>query len=74
MLLETRCIPGLLADLRLAISDGAVPKAKIAAALKRVERFKTGLRWHTDPAKAGAVLRASSHLRLLEEVGRRAVC
>jgi beta-N-acetylhexosaminidase len=74
MLLAERCIPGLLADLRLAISDKTVPKAKIAAALQRVERFKTGLGWRADPAAAGAVLRAPSHLNLLEEVARRAVC
>ena len=36
MLLAERCIPGLLADLRLAIADGTLPQAKIAAALKRV--------------------------------------
>jgi len=73
MLLEERCIPGLLADLRLAIGDGAVPKARIAAALKRVKTFKRGLVWHADPAAARAVLRASAHLSLLEEVERRAL-
>ena len=50
MLLAERCIPGLLADLRLAIEDGTIPKATIAAALKRVSRFKKGLAWHADPA------------------------
>jgi beta-N-acetylhexosaminidase len=73
MLLEERCIPGLLADLRLAVEDGTVPKTTIAAALKRVNRFKKGLVWHADPAAAGAVLRAPAHLSLLEEVERRAL-
>jgi beta-N-acetylhexosaminidase len=73
MLLEERCIPGLLADLRLAIEDRTVPKTLIAAALKRVDRFKKGLAWHADPAAAVAVLRASSHLSLLDEVQRRAL-
>ena len=73
MLLAERCIPGLLADLRLAIEDGTVPTATIAAALKRVDRFKQGLAWHADPAAAGAVLRAPAHLTLLEEVERRAL-
>jgi len=73
MLLAERCIPGLLADLRLAIEDGIVPKATIAAALKRVDRFKKGLVWHADPATARTVLRAPDHLALLEEVERRAL-
>jgi beta-N-acetylhexosaminidase len=73
MLLAERCIPGLLADLRLAIEDGSIPKATIGAALKRVNRFKKGLAWHADPAAAGAVLRVRDHLALLEEAERHAV-
>ncbi len=73
MLLEARCIPGLLADLRLAVRERAVPTATIAAALARVRHFKTGLTWRADPAAARAVLRAPGHLALLDEVERRAV-
>lgn len=73
MLLTDRCIPGLLADLRLAIVEGSVAAATIGAALERVRRFKVGLRWHTDDAAARAVLRVPDHLALLEEVERRAV-
>jgi beta-N-acetylhexosaminidase len=73
MLLAERCIPGLLADLRLAIQEETVAAATIVAALKRVRRFKQGLGWHADPAAAGAVLRAPEHLSLLEEVERRAL-
>jgi beta-N-acetylhexosaminidase len=74
MLLAERCIPGLLADLRLAIQEETVAAATIAAALERVRRFKQGLRWRADPAAARTVLRAPGHLALLEEVERRAVC
>jgi len=73
MLLAKRSIPGFLAALRLAIADGAIPKVTIAAALERVSRFKKQLAWHADPTAAGFVLRASSHLSLLEEVERRAL-
>jgi beta-N-acetylhexosaminidase len=73
MLLAERCIPGLLADLRLAIDDGTVPKPTVAAALKRVSRFKKGLAWHADPNAARSILRTPSHLSLLEEVERRAL-
>jgi len=72
MLLAERCIPGLLADLHLAIRDETVAAATIVAALKRVRRFKRDLGWHADPATARAVLRAPAHLALLEEVQRRA--
>jgi len=72
MLLAERCIPGLLADLRLAIEDGTLPKALIAAALRRVKRFKNSLVWHADPEAVHTVLRAPDHLALLEEVERRA--
>jgi len=74
MLLAERCIPGLVADLRGAITEGTLPSTLIAAALGRVRRFKEGLGWHADPAAAGAVLRAGAHLNLLEEVERRADC
>jgi beta-N-acetylhexosaminidase len=73
MLLAERCIPGFLADMRLAIQEETVPASTIAAALKRVRRFKKGLAWHADPAAARTVLRAPGHLALLEEVERRAV-
>jgi len=73
MLLAERCIPGFLADLRLAIQEETVAAATIAAALKRVRHFKRGLAWHADPAAARTVLRAPDHLALLEEVARRAV-
>jgi len=73
MLLAERCIPGLIADLRVGITEGAVPAALIAAALGRVDRFKKGLAWRADPAAARAVLRCPAHLDLLEEVERRAV-
>ena len=73
MLLAERCIPGLFADLRLAIADGTVPAATIAAALARVHAFKKRLRWQADPAAARAVLRAPAHLSLREEVERRAL-
>ncbi len=73
MLLAERCIPGLLADLRLGIKDGTLPQTAIAAALKRVKNFKKGLVWQADPAAAGTVLRSPAHLALLEEVERRAV-
>ena len=72
MLLAERCIPGLLADLRLAIQEKTVATATIAAALGRVRRFKRGLSWHADPAAARTVLRSPDHLALLEEVERRA--
>jgi beta-N-acetylhexosaminidase len=72
MLLAERCIPGLLADVRLAIRDETVAATTIIAALKRVRRFKQGLGWHADPAAARGVLRAPGHLALLEEVERRA--
>ena len=73
MLLAERCIPGLLADLRLAIQEETIPAATVAAALKRIRRFKRGLAWHADPDAARAVLRSPGHLALLEEVERRAV-
>jgi beta-N-acetylhexosaminidase len=73
MLLAERCIPGLFADLRLAITDGTIPAATISSALGRVRRFKKGLPWHADPARARTVLRAPAHLSLLEEIERRAL-
>ncbi len=73
MLLAERCIPGLLADLRLAIQEQTVAAATVIAALKRVRRFKQGLEWHADADAARVVLRAPGHLALLEEVERRAV-
>jgi len=73
MLLAERCIPGLLADLRLAIQEETVAAATIVAALKRVRRFKQGLGWHADHAAALTVLRAPEHLSLLEEAERRAL-
>jgi len=73
MLLAERCIPGLLADLRLAIQESNVATATISAALKRVHRFKKGLDWHADLAAARGVLRVPDHLALLEEVERRAI-
>jgi beta-N-acetylhexosaminidase len=73
MLLAERCIPGLFADLRLAIADGAIPAATIASALGRVRRFKRGLARRADPAAARAALRAPAHLSLREEVERRAL-
>jgi beta-N-acetylhexosaminidase len=73
MLLAERCIPGLIADLRDAITEQALPSAKIAAALARIRVFKQGLAWRADPAVARSVLRSRHHLRLLEETERRAV-
>ena len=73
MLLAERCIPGLLADLRLAIREGTVDAPTIAAALGRVRHFKNGLDWRADPDTARTVLRAPDHLALLEEVQRRAI-
>lgn len=74
MLLAERCIPGLFADLRLGITELAIPAAKIGAALGRVQHFKRGLAWRADPAAARAVLRSRHHLRLREEAERRAGC
>jgi beta-N-acetylhexosaminidase len=68
MLLAERCIPGLLADLRLAIREQAIPSTTIAAALKRVRVFKKSLAWRVAPAAARDVLRRPDHLSLLEEV------
>ncbi|MHB8836237.1 MAG: beta-N-acetylhexosaminidase [Candidatus Methylomirabilia bacterium] len=73
MLLAERCIPGLLADLRLAVRDETVAATTVVAALRRVRRFKQGLDWHADPAAARTVLRAPEHLDLLEEIERRAL-
>jgi beta-N-acetylhexosaminidase len=72
MLLAERCIPGLLADLRLAIREQAIPPLLIAAALKRVRAFKKGLSWRADPAAAADVLRRADHRSLLAEVERHA--
>jgi beta-N-acetylhexosaminidase len=72
MLLAERCVPGLLADVRQAIADGALPAAAVAAALDRVRRFKKGLAWQVDPSAARAVLRSAAHLQLCEEVELRA--
>jgi len=72
MLLAERCIPGLFADLRLAIADGAIPAATVATALGRIRRFKKGLPWKVDAAAARTVLRAPAHLKLREEVERHA--
>jgi beta-N-acetylhexosaminidase len=73
MLLAERCIPGLFADLRLAIADEAIPTETIASALGRVRRFKKGLARRADPSAARAILRAPAHLSLREEVERRAL-
>jgi beta-N-acetylhexosaminidase len=73
MLLERRDLPGLLAFLRGALDDGTVPEPTAAAAAARVGAFKRGLAWSADPSAARAVLRAPSHLALLEEATRRAV-
>jgi beta-N-acetylhexosaminidase len=74
MLLAERCIPGLLADVRLAIQEGTVAPTTIAAALERVRRFKSGLAWQADPAAARTLLRHPDHLALLEEVLSHAHC
>jgi beta-N-acetylhexosaminidase len=73
MILAERCIPGLFADLRLAIADGTIPAATIASALRRVRGFKNALARQADPATARAVLRAPAHLSLREEIERRAL-
>ncbi|HWR97958.1 MAG TPA: beta-N-acetylhexosaminidase [Candidatus Methanoperedens sp.] len=72
MLLPERDIPGLLAALREAIGDGGIPLSRTEDALKRVRRLREGLSWRADPGAASAVLRAPTHLTLLDEVHRRA--
>ena len=71
MLLKERCIPGLLADLRLAIQEQTVAAEAVTAALGRVRRFKKGLQWQADADAACTVLRHPDHLALLAEVQHR---
>jgi beta-N-acetylhexosaminidase len=73
MLLERRDLPGLLAGVRRAAAGGELPAERCETALRRTRRLRDGLAWRADATPARAVLRATAHLALLEEVHRRAL-